>query len=62
MAARAASCCKAPVDYDGTSASGESTITGSGTGDLAGLTGTLTSASTHDDYPNMPISLTYTIE
>jgi hypothetical protein len=49
--------------YDGTSASSQSTvIPGSGTGELAGLTGTLTSVSTHDDYPNMPISLTYTIE
>lgn len=49
--------------FDGTSASGESTvIPGSGTGELTGVTGTLSSVSTHDDYPNMPISLTYTIE
>jgi len=50
-------------EYDGTTATSESSvIPGSGTGQLSGLSGTLTSVSTHDDYPNMPISLTYTIE
>ncbi len=34
-------------------------VEGSGTGDLAGLTGTLESSSTHADYPHMPITLDY---
>jgi len=46
-------------DYDGTTASGEYQIV-AGDGGLAGITGTLTSSSTHQDYPNMPITLTYT--
>ena len=29
------------------------------TGDLAGLTGTVVSESTHEDYPHMPLTLTY---
>ena len=29
------------------------------TGDLAGLTGTVVSESTHEDYPHMPLILTY---
>ena len=29
------------------------------TGDLAGLTGTVLSESTHEDYPHMPLTLTY---
>ena len=46
--------------YDGTTASSESTVIhGSGTGDLAGLSGTLVSSSTHDDYPYMPLTLIY---
>jgi len=46
--------------YDGTTASGTCEIVpGSGTKDLAGITGTCTSASTHADYPYMPLSLTY---
>jgi hypothetical protein len=46
--------------YDGTAATGESTVLpGSGTGELAGLTGTVTSRSTHDDYPSMPLTLRY---
>lgn len=46
--------------FDGTTASGESTIVeGSGTGGLAGITGTVRSASTHDDYPHMPLELDY---
>jgi len=48
--------------YDGVTASSESeVVTGSGTGELAGLSGTLVSRSTHDDYPYMPVTLTYTI-
>ena len=47
-------------DYDGTTASSTSQIVpGSGTGDLAGISGTCTSASTHADYPFMPLTLTY---
>jgi len=45
-------------EYDGTTAAGEYQIV-AGDGDLAGISGTLTSASTHQDYPNMPITLTY---
>jgi hypothetical protein len=46
--------------FDGTTASGTSqVVSGSGTGDLAGITGTCTSASTHADYPFMPLVLTY---
>jgi hypothetical protein len=46
--------------FDGTTATGDSTIvSGSGTGDLAGISGTAHSASTHDDYPHMPLTLTY---
>jgi len=49
--------------YDGTTAVGESTVVpGSGTGDLSGLTGTVTSRSTHADYPHMPLTLTYDFE
>jgi len=47
-------------NYDGTTASGTFEIVpGSGTKDLAGITGTCRSASTHADYPYMPLSLTY---
>ena len=46
--------------YDGTTASSSSTIVpGSGTGELAGISGTCTSESTHDDYPYMPLTVTY---
>lgn len=46
--------------FDGTTASGESVVVaGSGTGDLAGITGTARSSSTHDDYPYMPLTFTY---
>lgn len=44
--------------YDGTTARGESVIVDA-TGDLAGITGKATSASTHADYPYMPLTLTY---
>jgi hypothetical protein len=49
--------------YDGTTARGEtSVVPGSGTGELATLRGTGESASTHEDYPFMPLTLTYVIE
>jgi Protein of unknown function (DUF3224) len=34
-------------------------IEGSGTGDLVGLSGSLRSSSTHADYPDMPLTLSY---
>ncbi len=46
--------------YDGTTASGTSAIVpGSATGELVGIAGTCHSASTHADYPFMPLTLTY---
>ena len=46
--------------FDGTSATTEAVITpGSGTGDLAGISGSGVSVSTHADYPYMPFTLTY---
>jgi hypothetical protein len=46
--------------YDGTAARGESAVVpGSGAGQLAGITGTATSVSTHDSYPFMPLTLHY---
>jgi hypothetical protein len=46
--------------FDGTTARGDyEVVAGSGTGDLAGITGRATSASTHADYPNMPFTLDY---
>ena len=46
--------------FDGTTASGRMTVVaGSGTGGLAGLSGTCVSASTHADYPFMPLTLVY---
>jgi hypothetical protein len=36
-------------------------VEGSGTGQLAGLTGTADSVSTHDDYPFMPLTRKYDI-
>jgi Protein of unknown function (DUF3224) len=48
--------------YDGTTAHGQShVVKGSGTGELAGLSGTAESVSTHDDYPFMPLTLKYDI-
>lgn len=44
--------------YDGTTARGEVRIV-QGTGDLAGVSGTAVSESTHQDYPNMPVRLDY---
>ena len=49
--------------YDGTTARGEFfVVTGSGTGELTGISGTGVSVSTHDDYPYMPFTLEYVIE
>ena len=46
--------------FDGTTASGRMTIVaGSGTGGLARISGTCESASTHADYPFMPLTLAY---
>ncbi len=46
--------------YDGTTASSSGQVVAdSGTDDLAGIAGSLSSASTHDDYPYMPMTLTY---
>ncbi len=46
--------------FDGTAARGESTVvTGSGTGGLAGITGSAQSVSTHADYPFMPFTLRF---
>jgi hypothetical protein len=44
--------------YDGTTAKSKSTVV-HGTGDLADLKMTVDSASTHDDYPFMPLTLKY---
>jgi hypothetical protein len=44
--------------YDGTTARDEMRIVGA-SGELTGLSGTATSASTHADYPDMPVSITY---
>jgi len=46
--------------FDGTTAAGTSSVLpGSGTGELTGISGTLSSSSTHADYPHMPVTLTY---
>ena len=46
--------------YDGTTARMQSTlIEGSATGELAGLTATIDSTSTHADYPFMPLTVNY---
>jgi len=46
--------------YDGTTATGTShVVPGSGTGELARISGTCTSVSTHADYPFMPLTLSY---
>jgi hypothetical protein len=46
--------------YDGTTARSLSRVVeGSGTGELAGIAGSATSASTHADYPVMPLTLDY---
>jgi hypothetical protein len=49
--------------YDGTKARVEfRVVPGSGTDELAGISGTGESVSTHDDYPFMPLKLTYVLE
>jgi hypothetical protein len=45
-------------EYDGTTASSTMPIV-EGTGGLAGITGSVSSSSTHDDYPNMPLVIEY---
>ncbi len=46
--------------FDGTTASSTlAVVPGSGTEGLAGITGSCRSASTHADYPFMPLILTY---
>ena len=46
--------------YDGTTARSTLTIVpGSGTDELAGISGTAESVSTHADYPHMPLTLDY---
>lgn len=46
--------------FDGVTAAGTSEVVpGSGTQDLAGITGSCESISTHADYPFMPLTLTY---
>jgi hypothetical protein len=48
--------------FDGTTASGTSAIVaGSGTGDLVDISGSISSSSTHVDYPYMPLTLDYTL-
>jgi hypothetical protein len=47
--------------YDGTTARMDLEVV-SATGELAGMTGKATSSSTHEDYPNMPLTLTYTLK
>jgi hypothetical protein len=45
-------------EYDGTTARMRAQVIDA-IGDLAGLTGTAVSESTHADYPRMPLTLTY---
>ncbi|REF95642.1 uncharacterized protein DUF3224 [Asanoa ferruginea] len=46
--------------YDGKTARVTTTVVpGSGTGELAGITGTAESVSTHADYPHMPLTIRY---
>lgn len=48
--------------FDGKTATGASSVVpGSGTGELVGISGTMSSSSTHEDYPNMPLTLTYDV-
>lgn len=52
-----------PGAFDGRAAEGTmSVVEGSGTGELTGITGSATSVSTHEDYPNMPLTLRYDLE
>jgi hypothetical protein len=45
-------------EYDGTTANSTMRIV-EGTGDLTGISGTVSSSSTHADYPNMPLVIDY---
>jgi hypothetical protein len=47
-------------EYDGTTASSTMPILG-GTGELDGITGSVSSSSTQADYPNMPLVIEYEI-
>ena len=47
-------------EYDGTTASSTMPII-DGTGELDGITGSVSSSSTHADYPNMPLVIEYTL-
>lgn len=47
--------------YDGTTARLRLTVV-NGTGELTGISGSAESVSTHADYPNMPLTLTYELE
>jgi hypothetical protein len=46
--------------YDGTTAASTMRIV-EGTGDLAGISGTVSSSSTQEDYPNMPLVIEYSL-
>lgn len=49
--------------YDSSTARvGTTVVEGSGTGDLTGISGTAESVSTAEDYPHMPLKLTYDLE
>ena len=49
--------------FDGSTARSECAILpGSGTGELSGISGTVTSSSTSADYPHMPLTVTYDLE
>jgi hypothetical protein len=47
---------------DGIARAASVVVPGSGTGELAGLTGRGNSVSTHSDYPYMPFTLEYDVE
>lgn len=48
--------------FDGkTATSALSVVPGSGTGELAGISGTMSSSSTHEDYPFMPLAFSYSL-
>ena len=47
-------------EYDGTTASSTMPII-EGTGELDGIAGSVSSSSTHADYPNMPLVIEYTL-
>ena len=48
--------------FDGTTARVDTTVVpGSGTGELAGISGTASSVSTHADYPHMPLTIRFEV-